>query len=137
MRRIGREQARRGPSRTSVIKIVEGFLYGARDKNLTGVPLAPQLVLDTPLSHELRGSAAITDYLLNFAPMVTDVRVWDHVVEGELCTTRFDWETLHGSIPALGCFRVHEGALSEVRTFYNLREFADGVTRESAAVAVN
>ena len=106
----------------AAVRIVEDFLFAACHRDLRRAALAPDLILETPLGSGLRGIDAVADFLFRFASGVTGVRIRDHVVEGDLCTTRFDWETLDGPIPALGCFRLGGGALTEIRMFYNQRE---------------
>lgn len=54
-------------------------------------------------------------------PAIQDIRVKQHIVEGEYVATVFDFDTTFGVIPVFDCFRVSNGKLKQIRPFYDPR----------------
>jgi hypothetical protein len=46
-------------------------------------------------------------------PAIKDIRVKQHIVEGEYVATVFDFDTTFGVIPVFDCFRVRTESLSK------------------------
>ena len=67
------------------------------------------------------GSLAVVDFLSGLFPAIKDIRVKQHIVEGEYVATVFDFDTTFGVIPVFDCFRVSNGKLIQIRPFYDPR----------------
>ena len=107
--------------RDDLIRVVEGYLDGLRKKDLTNVAFAPDVTLEGPLSPKLTGKQAVVEFLTGMFPAIKDVRVKQHIVEGEYVATLFDFETSFGLIPIFDCFRVSNGQLQQIKPFYDPR----------------
>ena len=92
-----------------------------RTKDLSGVAFAPDVTFESPLSPKLTGEQAVVDFLSGLFQAIKDVRVKQHIVEGEYVATVFDFDTTFGVIPVFDCFRVSNGKLIQIRPFYNPR----------------
>lgn len=107
--------------RDELIKVVEGYLDGLRKKDLSKVAFAPDVTFESPLSAKLIGEQAVADFLTGLFPAIRDIRVKQHIVEGEYVATVFDFDTTFGVIPVFDCFRVSNGKLKQIRPFYDPR----------------
>jgi len=101
--------------------IVEGYLDGLRNKDLSKVEFASDVTFEGPLSPKLTGKGAVVEFLTGLFPAIKDVRVKQHIVEGEYVATIFDFDTTFGVIPIFDCFRVSNGKLAQIRPFYDPR----------------
>jgi hypothetical protein len=107
--------------RDELISVVEKYLDGLRRKDLSGVPFAPDVTFESPLSPKLTGEREVVGFLSGMFPAIKDIRVIQHIVEGEYVATIFDFDTTFGVIPVFDCFRVSDGKLSQIRPFYDPR----------------
>ena len=107
--------------RNKLITIVEGYLDGLRRKDLSQVAFDPHVTFEGPLSPKLTGERAVVDFLSGLFPAIKDIRVKQHIVEGEYVATVFDFDTTFGVIPVFDCFRVSNGKLIQIRPFYDPR----------------
>jgi limonene-1,2-epoxide hydrolase len=103
------------------IKIVESYLYALRDKDLSKVPFASDVIFEEPLTPTLTGEKAVREYLPNVFPLVNDVNIKRHVAEGEYVATLWEVDTPLGVIPIFECFRVVDGQLTEIRAYFDPR----------------
>ena len=107
--------------RDELITVVEGYLDGLKKKDLSRVAFAPDVTFESPLSPKLTGERAVVDFLSGLFPAINDIRVKQHIVEGEYVATVFDFDTTFGVIPVFDCFRVSNGKLIQIRPFYDPR----------------
>lgn len=112
--------------------VVERYLRALKDRSLAGVPLAPDVVFQGPLSPKLTGIDAVTEILEQMLPVIRDVRVQRHIAEGEWVATLFELETEFGVIPVCDCFHVVNGQLQQIRPFYDPRPIVEGMVRQRA-----
>lgn len=111
--------------RDELIKIVEGYLDGLKNKDLSQVQFDPDVTFESPLSSKLTGRKAVVDFLSGLFPAIKDIRVKQHIVEGEYVATAFDFDTTFGVIPVFDCFRVSNGKLKQIRPYYDPRPITD------------
>jgi len=107
--------------RDELIKVVDDYLDGLRRKDLSRVAFALDVTFESPLSPKLTGERAVVDFLSGLFPAIKDIRVKQHIVEGEYVATVFDFDTTFGVIPVFDCFRVSDGKLIQIRPFYDPR----------------
>jgi predicted ester cyclase len=103
------------------VRIVESYLDGLRNKDLSKVAFASDVTFEGPLSPKLTGDRAVVEFLTGLFPAIKDVRVKQHIVEGEYVATIFEFDTTFGVIPIFDCFRVSNGKLTQIRPFYDPR----------------
>lgn len=107
--------------RDEIVSAVESYLHGLKNKDLSNVPFASDVTFESPLSPELVGAEAVIEFLTGLFPAIKDIRVKQHIVEGEYAAMRFDFETTFGLIPVFDCFRVTGGKIKQIRPFYDPR----------------
>lgn len=107
--------------RDEVVKTVEAYLQGLKNKDLSKVPFARDITFESPLSAKLIGAESIIEFLAGLFPAIKDIRVKQHIVEGEYVATLFDFETTFGVIPVFDCFRVTGGEIKQIRPYYDPR----------------
>jgi hypothetical protein len=122
--------------RSSLVAVVESYVNGLGQKNLSSVPFAPDFTYESPLlpalvgQPRLVGQAAI-DFLTGLFPAIEGTRIRQHIVEGEYCATLFDLETIHGVIPVLDRFHVVDGRLQLANPFYDPAPILNAAGRQA------
>ncbi|MGH9802395.1 MAG: ester cyclase [Blastocatellia bacterium] len=120
--------------RAKKIEIVESYINGLGNKrDFSGVPFAPDVTFENPMTPKLHGVEAVTSYLSGLFPAIKGCRIQDHVIEGEYVASLFDFETVFGVIPVFDRFRIDlgTGQIKEIRPYYDPRTITE------AAVAGN
>jgi predicted ester cyclase len=103
------------------ITVVELYLDGLKQKDISQVPFAQDVTFEGPLSPKLSGIAAIREFLTGLFPVINDIRIKRHIAEGEFVATEFDFDTTFGVIAVFDCFRVLNGKLQQIRPYYDPR----------------
>jgi limonene-1,2-epoxide hydrolase len=103
------------------IEIVESYLNGLRAHDVSQVPFASDVVFEEPLVPQTVGAEAVRQYLPNVFPLLNDVRIKQHIAEGEYVVTLWDADTPMGIIPVCECFRVAGGELKEIKAYFDPR----------------
>lgn len=115
--------------RTAIVAIVDCYLEGIGRKDLGGVPFAPGVTIEGPLTEKLVGVEQVSGFLTGLFPAVKDVRINRHIVDGEFDAVQFDLDTVFGVIPVFDCIRVTNGLIQEIRPYYDPRPITEGVAR--------
>jgi hypothetical protein len=110
-------------SRDENAAVVDRFFAGIVAKDLTRLPIDPDLTVESPLVPKVRGEAAM-EYLRRVAASVTAIRVEQHIVEGEWVATLFEEETVNGPLTVFAKFHVVAGRIMDVAVFYDPRRLA-------------
>ena len=103
------------------IKIVETFLNCLKNKDLSGAPVAEDLYFGEPLMGEGKGAEALKAFVAGFFPAMSDVRILQHICDGEFVATLWEVDGIFGTIPVFEKFRVRDGKIVEFRAFYDPR----------------
>lgn len=114
----------------SPVAVVERYVRGLKDRNLAGVPFAPDVVFHGPLSPKLTGIEAVTARLEEMLPAVRDVRVERYIVDGEYVAAMLELDTIFGVVAVCDCFHVVNGQLKQIRPFYDPRPIMEGMARQ-------
>jgi limonene-1,2-epoxide hydrolase len=107
--------------RESNIEAVERYLDALRSKDLSRAPLAPDILFTDPLVGELTGEEAWRGFINPMLPAFKDVRIKQHVVEGDYVATMWEADTIWGVIPIFELFLVKDGRIKEARAFFDPR----------------
>ncbi|MBV9210897.1 MAG: nuclear transport factor 2 family protein [Acidobacteria bacterium] len=110
------------------IKIVESYIHALRDSDLSAVPFAEDVLFEEPLIQPLNGKEAVLEYLPNVLPLIKDVKIKQHIADGEYVATLWDAETPVGLIPVCECFRVVGGQLKEIKAYFDPRSLTNPAT---------
>lgn len=107
--------------RESNIETVERYLDAIRSKDLSRSPIMADLVFADPLVGELEGEEAWRDFVGQMLPAINDVRVRQHISEGDHVATLWEADTVWGIIPIFELFTVEDGRIKEARAFLDPR----------------
>lgn len=110
--------------RADIVRVVESYVNGLGNRDLSTVPFAPDFTFESPLLPALVGQPRLVgepaiEFLRGLFPLIKGTRIRQHIVEGEYCVTLFDFETIHGTIPVLDRFHVVGGQLKLANPFYD------------------
>ena len=108
-------------SKEDNIRIVETFLNCLKNKDLSGAPVGDDLYFTEPLMGEGKGSEALKAFVSGFFPALSDVRVLQHLADGDFVATRWEVDGIFGTIPVFELFHIAEGKIVEFRAFYDPR----------------
>ncbi len=103
------------------IKAVEKFLNALKQKDLSLAPIADDLKFCDPISGDGDGIENFKAFLTGFLPAIDDVRVIQHVCEGEFVITHWEVDGVFGRIPVLEKFRVENGKITEAFGYFDPR----------------
>ena len=103
------------------LSAVEAYFDGLRQKDVDRIPFAAAVVYRGPIGPELRGAPAVRQFLRGILPLIQDVRILQHLSQGNHVGTRFELETIYGVIPAFDWFHVVNDQILEARPFYDPR----------------
>jgi len=107
--------------RDEVVQPVEAYLQGLKNKDVSRVPFASDVTFESPLSAKLTGAESVIEFLTGMFPAIKNIRVKQHIVDGEYVATLFDLDTTFGVIPVFDCFRVSGGEIKQIRPYYDPR----------------
>ena len=114
-------------SRTDKIAVVESFLNCLVSKDLAQLPVEPDLTVESPLIARVGGGAAMK-YVKRVADSVSEIRVKQHIVEGDWVATLFDEETANGPVSVFAKFEVVSARIRDVCVFYDPRSLGPKAT---------
>jgi ketosteroid isomerase-like protein len=120
-------------TRDEMVGIVQTYLDGLRQGDLSRTPLAPDVTYESPLSPMIAGREAVA-FLEGLRPVIKDLRLRQSVVEGEHVACVFDFETIYGNVPVGDFFRIVDGRIKSIRPFYDPRPLT-GAAAASTQVA--
>ncbi len=101
------------------IEAVEKFLNALKQRDLSLAPLADNLKFKDPLTGEDVGAENLKAFLAGFLPALNDVRIVQHVCEGEYVVTLWEADGIFGVIPILEKFRVRDGLIIEADGYFD------------------
>lgn len=103
------------------IKIVESYLDALRTKDLSKAPVDQNVVFADPLTPTSTGRHAWSEFVSSVLPGINDVRVKQHIADGDHVATLWEADTAWGLIPILEYFRISDGLIHEARAFFDPR----------------
>jgi len=110
------------------VEAAESYINGLKRKDLSSVPLAPDVIFEGPLSPDkLHGAKSVIEFLSGILPMIKDVRIKQYVGDGEHLCVLWELETSTPAaiIPICEYFRVSDGLIKEMRPYYDPRPISD------------
>lgn len=109
------------------IEAVESYLDALRSKDLSRAPLAPDIAFEDPLVQPSTGVEAWQQFVGPMLPAIKDIRVKQHVAEGDYVATLWEADTIWGVIPIFELFRVAKGQITEAKAFFDPRPIISGM----------
>jgi hypothetical protein len=105
-------------SRDEAVEVVERFLECLVTKDLTRLPVIPEVTAESPLLPRVSGTPAL-DYIKAVASVVKSIHIEQHIVEGDHVATFLIEDTLRGRLPVFAKFRLEADRIADVRVFYD------------------
>jgi len=103
------------------IKTVETYLNALKQKDLSIAPFADNLIFEDPIAGKNTGAENFKAFLSGFLPAIKDVRVLQHICEGEYVVTHWEVDGVFGIITILEKFRVENGEITEAYGYFDPR----------------
>jgi ketosteroid isomerase-like protein len=95
-------------------------------KDLSSLPLAPDVVMESPITPRLSGPESVLEFLEGLASVIKAVRTLDFIVQGDKVAVEFEIETAEGVIPGFECFEISNGQIRKLRPYFDARPFIGG-----------
>jgi hypothetical protein len=105
-------------SREEKIAAVEAYLDSFVTKDLSKVSFAEDVTFEGPRMPKLTGRQTILGFLTSILPMVTGIKLKQHLVEGDYVATLFDMETVNGVDHVFDRIHIIDGKIKGVHAFY-------------------
>ncbi len=101
------------------IEIVESYLNALKQKDLSLALLADDLRFEDPMTGKSSGADNLRAFLTGFLPAINDIKVIQHICEGETVVTHWEVDGIFGIIPILEKFRIEDGKIKEMTAFFD------------------
>jgi hypothetical protein len=121
---------RKGMTRDEKVAVVEKYVYGLGNGDLSGVPFSETVRFHGPLT-DLTGQEAI-DFLSGLSPVMRGAEILQHIVEGEYVATLFILRTPNGETAVFDKFRVVDGELLDINPYYDPTILRDALSQSEA-----
>ena len=108
------------------VAVARRYFDALASKDLSSVPLAADVVMESPITPRLSGPEPVLEFLEGLASVVRSVRVLDVIVEGDKVAVQFEIETAEGVIPGFECFEISGGQIKKLRPYFDARPFTGG-----------
>ncbi len=110
------------PSAMPNTAIAETYLEAIRTKDPTKAKFAPEVTLQFPLSpRKIVGRDSVIEYVLSLLPGIDGVKLERHMTGGDYVATLWEAETVWGTVPICSVFRIADGLIQEIRSFWDPR----------------
>ena len=103
------------------IKAVEAYLNALRQKDLSLAPFADGIIFEDPVSGKNTGAENFRAFLSGFLPAIDEVRIHEHICEGNSVVTHWEVDGVFGIVPILEKFRVENGLITEAFGYFDPR----------------
>lgn len=103
------------------IRTVEAYLDALKKRDLSIAPLAEDIRFESPIAGSGQGAEDFKAWLSGFLLALDDVRVLQHVSEGEYVVTNWEVDSAFGTVRILEKFRVRDGKIIEAVAYFDPR----------------
>jgi len=103
-------------------EIADTYLEAIRSKDLDKALFHPEVTYQFPLiQSKVVGRDNVLSYMLSLLPGIDEVKVERHITEGEYVAILWQALTVWGELPICSVFRISDGLIHEVRSFWDPR----------------
>lgn len=103
------------------IQAVENYIYALKEKDLSRAPLADDIYAVDPVAGEVKGAEAFRNFLSNLLPAINNVRIHQHISEGDYVATRWEVDATFGLIQIFEMFKIKDGLITEALGYFDPR----------------
>ena len=103
------------------VQIVEKYLNSLKKQDLSDAPLAKSVCFENPVVGKGEGLENMKAWLTGYLAAFNDVRILQHICEGDYVVTHWEADTAFGTLPILEKFRIRDGLIIEARAFLDAR----------------
>jgi ketosteroid isomerase-like protein len=108
------------------VDLAQHFFDALRRKDFSALPLAEDIVLESPISPRLVGVDSVLEFLEGLASVTKGARVLDLIGEGNKLAVEFELETTEGVIAGFECFEMSDGQIKKLRPYFDARPLLGG-----------
>ncbi len=108
------------------VTLARNFFAALVSKDFSGLPLAADVVMESPISPRLSGVDSVLEFLEGLASVTRSVRLLDSIGEGDKLAVEFDLETADGVIAGFGWFEIVDGQIKRMRPYFDARPLLGG-----------
>jgi len=108
------------------VDLAQQFFDALMRKDFSALPLAADVVLESPISPRLSGLESVLEFLEGLASVVKAVRVVDLIADGNKVAVEFELETANGPIAGFECFEISNGRIKRLRPYFDSRPLLGG-----------
>ena len=105
-------------SREEKVTLVEAYLDCFATKDLSKLSFAEDVTFEGPRMPKLAGRETVFGFLTQILPMVRNIQLKQHIVEGEYVATIFDMETVNGVDHVFDRIHIVDGQIKSIHAFY-------------------
>jgi hypothetical protein len=95
-------------------------------KDFRSVPLASDVVLESPITPKLRGAESVQEFLDALASLIKRVRIINVIAQYDQVIVEFEMETGQGVIPGFQSFEFFNGQIKRLRPYFDARPLTNG-----------
>lgn len=103
------------------IAVVEDYLNALKVKDLSLAPLADHIAFEDSVAGKITGAENVRAFLSGFLPAINDIKIIQHICEGEYVVTHWEADAVFGIIPIMEKFRVQNGKITEAVGYFDPR----------------
>ncbi len=103
------------------IKAVEAYLNALKQRDLSLAPFADDIIFEDSVAGKVEGADNVKAFLSGFLPAINDVKIIQHIAEGEYVCTHWEVDTVFGNISIMEKFRVQDGKITEAVGYFDPR----------------
>lgn len=103
------------------ILIVEQYLTALQKKDLSLAKFADDIYFEDSVAGKIKGAANAIAFLEGFLAAINDVKVIQHICDGDYVVTHWEIDSVFGIIPILEKFRIQDGKIAEAISYYDPR----------------
>jgi limonene-1,2-epoxide hydrolase len=103
------------------IEAVEAYLNALKQRDLSLAPFAENIAFENPVAGKIEGAENVKALLSGFLTAINDIRIIQHVCEGEFVCTHWEADAVFGIIPIIEKFRVQNGKITEAVSYFDPR----------------
>jgi len=108
------------------VEVAAVYFAALRNKDLSALPLAQDVVMESPITPRLCGLESVLEYLEALASIIRTIRTLDFIAQDNKVAVQFEMETAEGVIPGFECLEISNGLIKKLRPYFDARPLMDG-----------